>query len=74
MTSSTDQGNNQTKVGSSWSHADKDQSSALQNFTRTKKVGTTHIFPDNLKNSSGVGNKSVDGSSCSSDVVAVSTR
>lgn len=74
MTSSADQVNTQTKVGVPWRPVDRDQSSNLQKFTQTKKVGTTHIFPDNLKSSGTVGNGSVADSSSSADVVAVSTR
>ncbi|KDR20991.1 Rho GTPase-activating protein 21 [Zootermopsis nevadensis] len=74
MTSSKDQGNTQTKVGLPWSPVDRSHSSTLQKFTQTKKVGTTHIFPDNQKKLGRVENGSVTSSSSSSaDVVAVST-
>jgi hypothetical protein len=73
--SSRDEGNNQTKFESSQSPVDRDQSSSLQQFTRTKKVGTTHVFPDNPRSLGGVRNGSVDGSSSSStDVVSVPSR
>jgi hypothetical protein len=72
--SSADQGNSQTKIGSSQNLVDKDQSSALQKFTLTKKVGTTHIFPDSPKNLGGYRSGSADGSSYSTSVVAVRSR
>lgn len=72
--SSADQGNSQTSVGSTQSPVHKDKASALQKFTRTKKVGTTHIFPDSPKNLGGDRNCNADGSSSSADVVAVRSR
>ncbi|XP_033607133.1 uncharacterized protein LOC111863876 isoform X5 [Cryptotermes secundus] len=69
--SSADQGNSQTSVGSTQNPVHKDKASALQKFTRTKKVGTTHIFPDSPKNLGGDRNCNADGSSSSTDVVAV---
>jgi hypothetical protein len=75
MISSADQGNSQTKGGSPQNPLDKDQSSSLQKFTRTRKVGTTYIFPDSPKNLGGDRNGSSNGSSSSStDVVAVRSR
>lgn len=75
MISSADQGNSQTSVGSTQNPVHKDQASALQKFTRTKKVGTTHIFPDSPRNLEGDRNGSADGSSASSAaVVAVRSR
>jgi hypothetical protein len=73
MISSADQGNSQAKVGSLQNPAAKDQSSVLQKFTVTKKVGTTYIFPDSRKNLGGDRNGSSNGSS-PSDVVAVRPR
>ena len=67
--SSRDKGYNQTKFGSTQHPVDTDQSSPLQQFTQTKKVGTTHIYPDNLRSLRGVRNDTVDGSSSSADVV-----
>ena len=75
LNSSRDEGNSRTKFGSSQSPLDRDQSSALQQFTQMKKVGTTHIFPDNLRSLGGIRNGSVDGSSSSStDVVSTQSR
>jgi hypothetical protein len=73
MASSKDQGNTQIKVGLPRSLVDKDHSSTLQKFTQTKKVGITHIFPDNQKNLGKVRDGSVTSSS-SADVVAVNIR
>jgi hypothetical protein len=74
MISSADQGNSQTKARSPHNPPDKDQSSALQKFTRTKKVGTTYIFPDSPKNLGGDRDGSSNGSVSSTDVVAVRSR
>jgi hypothetical protein len=72
LTSSRDEGYSQTKLGSTQHPVDTDQSSPLQQFTPTKKVGTTHFFPDNLRSKGGIRNDSVDGSCSSSAGVVVS--
>ncbi|XP_069677566.1 uncharacterized protein RhoGAP19D isoform X4 [Periplaneta americana] len=67
ISSSTSQGNNQTKVESLPNRGDKDQSSSLQKFTQTKKVGTTHFFPENLKEFGGVRDGSDKAATSSAD-------
>lgn len=74
LSSSTDDGYNQTKFGSNQRPLDTNPSSPLQQFTQTKKVGTTHIFPDNPRRQGGVRNDTVDGSSSSSNDIALSAQ
>lgn len=74
LSSSRDDGCNQTKFGSTQRPVDTNLSSPLQQFTQTRKVGTTHVFPDNLRRLGGVRNDTVDGSCSSSNDVTVSAQ
>jgi len=74
LSSSRDDGYNQTKFGSNQRPVHTNPSSPLQQFTQTKKVGTTHIFPNNLRSKGGVRNDTVGGSSSSPNDIAVSAQ
>lgn len=74
LSSPRDDRYNQTKFGSRQRPVDTKPSSPLQQFTQTKKVGTTHMFPDKLRYQGGVRNNAVGGSSSSSNDMAVSVQ
>ena len=74
LSSSRDDEYNQTKFGSTQRPVDTNPSSPLQQFTQTKKVGTTNMFPDNLRRLGGVRSDTVDGSTSSSNDIAVSAQ